>query len=244
MARSRLFGVAALLLLVSIPSLAEAYTLELKGIYWPATPTVTETGAPSGGWNTSAVGGDLRLFLPTHWGVHLQYATGTEGAWIGSFSTATSGTDTVYSGDLFYEWRLRGPTGVGSTLDLRTFAGYGQLQASTTFPAPTGQRTFTSNGVRVGADFVLPLPRTNLAVQGGVAWYPSNSTTLTVGGATQTSNAQAWDYTLSVQYTDPRGWLIEGGYRWITADTGPITLNSCPCSARVQGPFFALGFRW
>ncbi len=235
--------VTVVLLVAFVPSPASAYLAEVKGFYWSTTPTLSNAGGQVANWSTPAYGGDFRLFFPpTPFGVHLQYVTGSQGSWGGLFAGGTGGTDTIYSGDVFYTWHFPGAPGVGSLLDLRTFAGYGRIQSSTTAPA-VGQQTFTSNGFRVGVDVVVPFPATRWAFQGGVAYYPSNSTSLTSSAGAGSASAQAWDYTASVQYTDPRGWLIEGGYRWLSADTGSVG-GVCPCTAKASGVFFAVGYRW
>lgn len=231
-----LAALAVLAFLVPAPRLAEAAKAEFKVFYFPVNGTFTSTTPPNGTWNTPVFGGDVRWFIPlTPYGVHLQYATGNQGTFGGGFAGATGGTDRTYFGDVFYEWQF-------VANKVRLFAGYGAIESNTNFGALTTNST--SRGFRVGTDFVIPFPNTNLAFLGGFAWYPSNSTNLTTSvgavSVSASSTASANDWFASVQYTDPKGWLFEAGYRQISADSG--TIAGCPCNFKFNGPFFSVGY--
>ncbi|HEV2282580.1 MAG TPA: hypothetical protein VGX75_09360 [bacterium] len=207
-------------------------TWELKLNYWPTTVTNSKSSGQFGNWSTNFWGGDLRWTSDTsHWGIHLKYDTATPGSWGGTYAGSTGGTDTVWSGDLFYAWQL-------TTVTLRGFAGWGDIKHVSNFGLA---QTLEARGYRVGADVMIPVPNTRWAFNATAAWYPSTSTSFTFGSTT-TSGGNATDFGASVQYMWPRGWLVEGGYRWITENTGALPNTVCPCTVRTSGPFFDVGY--
>ncbi len=230
-------GAALVVLLFAlgmVPRPADA-SFEVKLNYWPTTITNSRSTGQFGNWSTNFWGGDLRWTSDTsHWGIHFKYDTGSEGSWGGTYAGANGGTDTIWSGDLFYAWQL-------STVTLRGFVGWGDMRFTSNFGS--GQ-TLEGSGYRVGADAQIPLPNTGFAFNASVAWYPSTSTSFNFVGFTSTSNASATDYSASVQYMWPRGWLVEGGYRWVSTDTGALAGTVCPCTIKTSGPFFDLGYHW
>lgn len=225
-----------------------AASVELKLNYWPATSNVSGVYVdpqPPSNWTTSFWGGDLRWTSDTsHWGIHLKYDTGSEGSWGGILGTAaaagtlTGGTDAIWSGDVFYAWQL-------STATLRGFVGYGDIQQTWTFRG--GFEKWDSNSWRVGADATIPIRNSNFAFSASVAWYPSlNSTFSESGGFSRTiSGGTASDLSASIQYTWPRGWLVEGGYRWVTENIPQYDSTfPGPATFTINGPFFAVGYHW
>jgi hypothetical protein len=218
-----------------LPPSADA-TWEVKLNYWPTTVTNSRSSGQFGNWTTNFWSGDIRWTSDTsHWGIHLKYDTGNEGGWGGSYAGATGGTDTIWSGDLFYAWQL-------SMATLRGFLGWGDMKFLSNFSF--GGQTIEANGYRVGVDAQIPVPNTGWAFNGSVAWYPSTSTSFNFLGVTSTSGASATDYSASVQYMWPQGWLLEGGYRWVNTDTGALAGTVCPCTLRTSGPFFDVGYHW
>lgn len=216
-----------------------AASVELKLIYWPTNVTYTSPTL-NGTWTTNFIGGDLRWTSDeSHWGIHLKYDTGSQANWGGLFSGFfTSGTDTIWSADLFYAWQFPAVT-------VRGFAGYGDLENTGNFNGG-GSLVYKATGYRVGADAVIPVPNTNFAFNASAAWYPSTSTSLTFtpSGFTRTSNGSATDLSASVQYTWPTGVFVEGGYRWINNHLGSLALLFVGTSATTEGPFFAVGYHW
>jgi hypothetical protein len=225
------------LLVAAIPNVGEAAypPFEFKLIYWPTSNTVSSS-VGSGNWNTGFIGGDLRWTSSSSWGIHLKYDTGGQSSWGGILAGTSSGTDTVWSGDYFYAWQL-------PLVTLRGFVGYGETQSNFTV-TPFPQATFTSQGVRVGADTAIPIPNSSFQVNASFAYYPSNSTRFSVGGTTFNSSASAYDWSVGLQYNGQAGWLIEGGYRQLNVNTGSVFPGVCPCTANWGGPFIDAGYRW
>lgn len=164
---------------------------------WPTSVTAT---APTGNWNTLLWVIDYRFNSQrSPWGLHLQYATGSQSGWGGlGFAGATGGTDTMWSADATY--RLQ-----AAPVILRAFAGYGSIEWQTTFPATTlGAR---STGFRVGFDAVVPLTRLAAADAGGwslnaaVAQFPSN--TVTTRGVPTVGSGSATDWSVFIRYKTP-----------------------------------------
>ena len=227
--------------------------VELKLDYWPATTTETTSGSfsPPMTWTTQYWGGDLRWTSTQHWGIHLKYDTGSEGSFGGfpgppNLGAPGAATDTVWSGDVFYAWQLPAVT-------VRGFAGYGSVRYSaSSVPSFFGLIDYTidTEGYRVGADVTVPIRDSGFAFNASAAWYPSmttNSTTTFHSFAGTFRNSAATtgsDLSASVQYTWTRGWLVEGGYRWITLNTGRFANGAAPTTFTTNGPFFSVGYRW
>jgi len=221
-------------------------SVELKLNYWPATTNVTGTYVdpePPSNWTTQFWGGDFRWTSNQHWGVHLKYDTGSEGSWGGALAGhITGGTDTIWSGDVFYAWQLSAAT-------LRGFVGYGNIQQTWTFgPSPVSEG-WQSTGWRVGADAAIPLRNSNFSFNASVAWYPSLNSTFSAHSAgsslsTSASGGTASDYSASFQYTWPRGWLVEAGYRWVNENIAQTAFVFGPATFTMNGPFFAVGYHW
>ena len=224
-----LFGVGM------IPRPVDA-AFEVRLNYWPTTVTNSRSSGQFGNWTTNFWGGDFRWTSDTaHWGFHLKYDTGNQGSWGGNYASATGGTDTMWSGDVFYAWQFAAAT-------LRGFVGWGDMKFTSNFGA--SPQMLEGSGYRVGVDGQITVPNTRWAFNGSVAWYPSTSTSFSIPGFTSTSGASAADYSASVQYMWPQGWLLEGGYRWTNMDTGALAGTICPCTVRTSGPFFDLGYHW
>ena len=226
------FGVA----LWTRPAAAMASgTIELKFDYWPTNENATDQFG-SGSWNTQIWGGDFRFTSNQNWGIHLKYETGTQSNW-SAFVGATGGQDTVWSGDVFYGWQFPRAT-------LRVFAGYGHIEYR--FTNPVSFLDSTNTGYRVGVDGVIPLPNSRWQFNGGVAWYPSLSASLTSNAlGTFTGSGNAQDYSASFQYNFPSGWLAEIGYRWINVSTSGYTVGPYTfLNFQQNGPFLAVGYHW
>jgi len=225
-----------------------AGTFELKLNYWPTTTTQTYGTSiinGQGSWTTPYLGGDFRWTGNQHWGIHLKYDTGSEGAFAGIEARRTVGTDTVWSADVFYAWQFARAT-------VRAFAGYGSLLQADTFSSRVyGAETLTGTGWRLGADAVFSVPNSRWAFTASAAFLPSTATTYTaqgggvLGKAPDTSSGNAQDYSLAVQYAWPQGWLVEAGYRWLNPNYGQLPDYPCnPCATTTSGPTFAVGYRW
>ncbi len=230
-----LAAVIAMVLIVGlVPTVAQAQLLRhtFKLIYWPSNNNLTSPSGP-GNWNAGLFGLDYRLEVPSPWGAHVQYLTGGQSSWGGFFSTVTSGTDTIWSADATYRWPT--PTGI-----VRGFVGYGSYRGQFN-SVPLGNPVFTSNGVRLGAEATFPL-RANWAVNGSLAWSPSNSTSI----ATASASDSATDWSIGLQYTmpTPDKWTVEGGYRVATVRSGILPTTFCspsPCTFQWTGFFITAG---
>lgn len=158
---------------------------------WPTSMTATGPGS----WNTTFWILDYRLssLAPqAPWGLHLQYATGGQSNWAGTFAGTSSGTDTIWSADVTYRV-------IADSTILYLFAGYGSLQWA------TNTQRVTSSGVRVGLETFVPFHSTpaggNWSLHGTFAWYPSNS--VTAVGTTTTGSGAARDWSVSIRYKAP-----------------------------------------
>lgn len=212
--------------------------LELKLNYWPAMSSWSFNVGTTGAWNTQYWGGDLRWTSNAGWGVHLKYDTGSESGWNGYWGTVlgtTSGTDTVWSGDIFYAWHI------GSAV-FRPFVGYGHIEFNNNDPG-FGNVDLTATGYRVGADVAIPITG-GFSLNANAAWYPSNSEAFSDELISSSGSGTAFEGGASVQYTWPAGWLVEAGYRWIHSDTSTLGGTACPCVLQSNGPVFAVGYRW
>lgn len=196
---------------------ASIHTLQLT--YWPTSVTSTIGGAAN--WSTTMLVFDYRFNLPnSFWGFKFEYGTGAQGGWGGASSGASGGTDTIWSADVTYTWEVR-------QLLLTGFVGYGSLKWETSLPA--GTQRFTSAGIRVGVDALVPfhvLPDgSNLGITASVAWYPSNSTTFLSGGTTTTGTGSATDWSIGLRYKWGREratttLMPDPGYRLTTLPDG------------------------
>ena len=237
-----------------------AASVELKLNYWSATSNVSgvylDPQLPSN-WTTQFWGGDFRWTSDaSHWGIHLKYDTGSEGSWGGALGREAaegflrSGTDTVWSGDVFYAWTL-------SSATVRGFVGYGNMQQTWNFNirGTSLWEAWQANGYRVGADATIPIRNSNFAFNASAAWYPSLNSTFSEGipnvfsFSRSISGGTASDLSASIQYTWPQGWLVEGGYRWVTenipqASVGGVPAFPGPATFTMNGPFFAVGYHW
>ena len=211
-----------------VPARVQADTAETKVFYWPSN-----TSFLGSGWKSSMLGMDFRDTFSFGWGMHVQYVMGGQSGFTGGFllAGANAGTDTVYLAEMVHEWQL-------SPLTLRASGGYGSIESLTYFSGTP--QFFRSQGFRLGTDLVFPIMGA-FSMQAGGGWYPSNPTTLGGPGASFFSSASASDWSVSVQYTDPRGWLVEGGYRQLSANGG--SLPGCPCTLTLGGPFVSVGYR-
>lgn len=220
-----LAAIVVVVVIAFVPTRVQADTAETKFFYWPSRSSITGST-----WTSSMFGVDFRDTSPSHWGMHLQYAIGNQSGYGGGFlaAGATGGTDTVYFAEMVHEWQL-------STLTLRASGGYGFIESNT-----NPLQFLRSQGFRLGTDLVFPIMGA-FSLEAGGGWYPSNSTTLGGAGGSFFSSASASDWSVSVQYTDPKGWLVEGGYRQLTANSGPIV--GCPCNLTLGGSFVSVGYR-
>ncbi len=229
MKRLRILIAIAVVLLVSglLPSVALAQVHTVKVFYYPAG--VTLSGGASATWNTAFWGVDYRLTLPSPWGVHLQYASGSQSGWTGAFATASSGNDSNWFADATY--RVPAPNAV-----VLGFIGYGSYSSGNNITS-----RFTSSGFRLGAEGAFKIPGGNWSVNGSIAWYPSNSTS---AGASSAS-ASATDWSISAQYNFPNQWLAELGYRSINVGTGVLpgfsTCSPTACNASSTGIYLTVG---
>ncbi len=219
--------VALALALVPTSALAQVnLTHTVKVLYWSTNGTVTRTGSGNGTWNSSFYGIDYQGQSSSPWGLRLQFASGTQGSLGGSIGAFGAGTDSIYSIDATY---LR----PGETGFLRGFLGYGSISFS------NNSSMFRSSGIRLGGDFTLPVSP-HWSLSGGVAYYPSNATTVSGTIASGSASATATDYTISLQYAASNQIVVEGGYRTVSADSGPVGAG-CPCNFGWSGFFLTVG---
>lgn len=211
---------------------------EVKLNYLPATSSWGFANGANGGWNSQFVGGDVRWTGNSGWGIHLKYDTGAESSWNGYFGLilTSAGQDTVWSGDVFYAWRLARAT-------IRGFVGYGHIEFNSTDPF-FGTIDLTATGYRVGADVTIPIAGSGFAFNANAAWYPSNNVAFSDIATSSSGSGTASDYGASLQYMWPSGWLVEAGYRWINWNTSSLTGTLCPCTLQSNGPVFAVGYHW
>jgi len=217
--------VITILLLISIllPPAALAQTHTVKGFYYSGSISVS--GAVSGGWNAAFWGIDYRLTLPSPWGVHLQYASGSQSSWTGAFAGVTSGSNSQWFADATYRFPVQ--NGI-----VRAFLGYGSFSNS-----QSGAPQFTSSGFRVGADAEFRLTNSPWQINASAAFYPSNSTS--AGGLS--SNASATDWQVSAQYNFPNKWLAELGYRSVSVSSGTLGAGT-PNTTATTGWFLTVGY--
>ncbi len=218
-----------------------AAAVELKLNYWPVTQFNMQTHFEGPGLTLARPvlwGGDLRWTSQRQWGIHLKYDTGTDSGWSFWFPANATTTHTMWSGDVFYALQV-------SSATFRGFVGYGSIQWTQVAPAPA-QQQLTASGWRFGADAMFPLPDSNWAINMSAAFYPSSSTTFTYTGLPSgTGTSSAGDYSASIQYTWPAGWLAEAGYRLVTLNTGSLgPTYTAPWTQQWSGPFFAAGYHW
>lgn len=214
-------GISALPVGAQPRGITEAPSIHtIKLTYWPTSVTATAGGAAS--WSTTMLVVDYRFNLPASlWGFQFQYGTGAQGGWGGASSGASGGTDTIWSADVTYTWET-------PQLQLVGFAGYGSLKWETSLPA--GTQRYTSAGVRIGVEALLPITRFShgepyWAIITSVAWYPSNSTTFLSGGTTTTGTASATDWSVGLRYKWGREQIArtettDPGYRLTTLPDG------------------------
>lgn len=247
--RSRLLtGVVILLCAFAPPPQPAAAEVVIKQIWWPHNawtsnlPSDASCCLGPNSFTVSLAGPDFRWISDqSQWGIHLKYETGAPGSIVGSdFFALTPGTITIWSADVLHQWQFSG-------FSLRGFAGYGKIDWASSKQPVLGRANETiSGGLRVGADFSVPLPNiSNFSFNGALAWYPSNATYFNSG---LSSNAPATDLSASIQYTSPQGWLIEGGWRQLTWDTGSVFAlpfgHNEGFTMTQAGPFFGLGYRF
>ncbi len=236
MTRLHVLAVILTLLIAGLlPSMALAQTSTFKVFYWPSSATAS-TSSQFGNWSTGFWGIDFRFEAPSPWGFHFNYGSGSQTSGGGSWSSLTSGTDTIWSADVSYRYQAQMAT-------IHGFAGYGSLRWNSTFPGSL--QDDTSTGFRLGADVAVPLgPGSNWVVNGSAAWYPSNTATLTFtpGGSSSASNT-ANDYSISLQYNAPMKWVVEGGWRSASfvQSVGGVCAGATPCTFQWTGFFVAVG---
>ena len=225
--RTRAAILVVLLMLTCVPSVAFAqvqHTVRL--FYWVSNGTVTRSGAANGTWSTPFWGIDYRAqSLASPWGFHLNYVAGSEGNFGGSIAGSGSGSDSILSGDVTYALPMQAATVWG-------FLGFGSISGQ------NSASSFRSSGPRIGADVRFPVAA-NFVVNAGVAYYPSNTTTVS-GIASGSASAGATDYTISLQFTTATQFTIEGGYRSTGGDSGAVGAG-CPCNWNWSGFFLAIG---
>ncbi len=215
----------------------------IKLTYWPTYMTAsTSLGGGYASWDTGFWGLDYRLDSQSRWGAHLQWVSGSQSNGGGAWASLTSGTDTIWSADVSHRWQT-------ANVIVRGFLGYGSYNWESNFSGgpylyPSNQR-FTSSGFRIGGDGTVLL-KGNWSLNGSVAWSPSNLTSLKItslGTSSATTSASAVEWSVSLQYTSPSKWSVEGGYRGAHVGTGALPATSCsnPCTFQWAGFFITLG---
>ncbi|OFX27228.1 MAG: hypothetical protein A2Z07_04605 [Armatimonadetes bacterium RBG_16_67_12] len=226
------------------PARAQPANSVFRLSYWPASTTAADNSTETqvGTWTTGFWALDYRGRFSGPLGVHLQLAGGAQSDGGGLWSPSTSGTDTIWSGNLVYEWALAGAS-------LRVLAGYGSLRWTSSsvagFPSFGAPQTLTSRGFRVGAEVELPISQ-RLTLTGSVARYPSNSTTFETTGISSSSSSSANDFAASLTYAVTGNWLLEAGYRVTWVNSGRHDLGGTVWNTTVQwqGAVLTVGARF
>ncbi len=180
--------------------------------YWPASTSVKEGGATIGEWNTGFFVLDYSGVFRPPFGLRASFATGGQSNWsgIGWGGVTDSGTDTIYSVDLFWQ-RASG------NFALRPFVGYGSMQYSSNFTGAVQAEIFRAYGWRIGAEFIT-MSSGPVQFVGSIAYYPSATFSFQDdggGGTTTVSSAgTAVDWNLGLQWRPQGGnWGVTVGYR-------------------------------
>jgi hypothetical protein len=239
-------------------------TFTIEGIYWPATAQLVTALPTNGGtilnWNAAMYGLDLRFDTRSHWGIHLNGVTGNQGSWsyLGTPAGELSltGTDTIWSADVSYTWQQPLPENGLLFSTFRAFLGWGDAKASTTlgnlqtrgFAFNSATLSEDSGGVRVGFDASYPFS-SGWSIDGGVAYFPSTTTTGTVvapsvGASTFSVGGTGWDAAGGIRYTSPSHWTAEVGYRVVKQNQNAFSASGialCPCSNQWSGPYVEAG---
>jgi hypothetical protein len=242
---------------VPINTRVSPVTYTIQGVYWASSSEFFS--APGGGnletWTSQLYGIDFRADTRSHWGVHLNGVTGSEGNW--AFAGAApvglslGGTDTIWSADVSYLVQRPLPEDPLLTVTFRAFIGYGEAKGSlysgNLLGLGSASLTADSTGPRVGFDFSYPF-QSGWWLNAGLAYAPSVSTTVSgpVNGSTQSATATGagWDAQASVRYTSAARWNVEVGYRFVREIQNDLRISGvaiCPCHTQWEGPFIAVG---
>ncbi len=243
---------------VVVNNQAPAVTFTIQGVYWPTNSEFFSQ--PAGGvletWNSQLYGIDFRVDTRSHWGIHLNGMTGNESNWAfggaAPVGLSLSGTDTIWSADVSYLVQQPLPENPLQLVTFRAFVGYGEAKGSLFAPNLLGlgpaSLTVDSTGLRAGFDFSYPFAASGWSLNAGVAYKPSESTTVsgTAGGTTQSVSVggTGWDGQASVRYTSAGHWNVEVGYRYVREQQDALSISGvavCPCHTQWQGPFVAAG---
>ena len=233
------------------PPQAQSYTNTLQFVYWPAAVTASVQQG-NGTWNTGFYGLDYRLeSTQSHWGLHLDAVTGSEGSWALSGtslgSLPLSGNDTIWTADVTYHWYLV-DSATQTQYIVGIFAGY--EGRSENFSTSAFGVSGSSSGARIGLEGVFPFA-SGWALNLSVAYEPSDAWTGSVfsglgtgGNASASVTGTGWDYLASVQYTTASQWIFSVGYWWSQDSLGALSVGGvgvCPCSVTWSGPFLTIG---
>ncbi len=228
MSRFRILTAGAVLVMTfGLVPAAQAQNNYFSLSYWPAG--FTFTGATSATWNTGFIVFDYSGVLRPPFGLRVSYATGGESNWAGGFAGTTSGTDTIWSADLFWE-RSSG------NFSFRPFIGYGSMKLDNN---AGGSFDWSASGLRIGAEAIMQ-SSSPLQFVAAAAWYPSaNSESVDLTGADGTG----FDWNLGVRWRPPNAnWGITAGYRGVG-----FNCNSGFCNgSSMNWSGFALGatYQW
>ncbi len=200
MTRFRILTAGAVLVLIfGLVPAAQAQSSYFSLSYWPAGFS-GEPGFTSSTWDTGFVVLDYSGLLRPPFGLRVSYATGGERSWSGF--AATSGTDTIWSADVFWE-RSSG------NLSFRPFIGYGSMKLDNN---AGGGFDWSASGFRVGVEAIMQ-SSSPLQFVAAAAWYPSaNSESVGLTGA----GGNGFDWNLGVRWRPPNAnWGITAGYRGV-----------------------------
>ena len=233
----------------------------VQGVYWPASAEFGWAGGTAAGWTTQFYGLDFRVDTQSRWGFHLNAVTGNPGSptVLGTSSgISVGGTDTIWSADVAYLWRVPSHADASLINIVRVFAGYGDAKTAlnlgnlggTSLGANTATLNLESTGVRVGFDVSAPFySGSQWSVNFGGTYWPSVTTTGTalvpgVGTGSVSVPGTGYDWTASIRYTAAARWSIEVGYRFLQERQNGLTVAGvtlCPCHTQWSGPFGAVG---
>ncbi len=185
--------------------------------YWPAGFTWTQGGATLGEWNTGFIVLDYSGVFRGPFGLRASFATGGQSGWSGAFAGTTTGTDTIWSADVFFQ-RATG------NFAMRPFIGYGSMRLDN---QSGGGLEWDASGFRIGAEFIT-MTGTPFQFVAAAAWYPSMSLSSEPGGFTGGAGT-GFDWNLGVRWQPPAGnWGVTLGYRGagFSCDSGFCADNS------------------
>ncbi len=240
--------VMCLLMSGSRPAVALAqgtpqYKVDVRLTYWPTHVTASTPTGQFGNWNSGLWGLEVNVSpRASRWGFGASYETGSQSNGGGNWLSLQSGTDRIWSAWVNFALLPR-----ESQTQLNLWLGYGEYAWDARFVPQffnATSETFRSYGVMVGISYDAPLGR-NVDFGGTVMYFPSNYTSLQMGGfypSSGSSTASVWDFRANIQ-VELGSCAARGGYRWANARAGNV--SGCQdCEFRWSGPYFNLIYKF